>query len=377
MSCVSALRLLGLAWLLSQRGDCSCDINSNYNACPTSKCNSLNENSFCTNQNSWGCGSCADNYWFKSFDYPCVACDIIDNCDQCSNWEGCTQCADGFHDEWNQDCGFRTCIEDEQIVCDTAFVCPSQCSNNPCNSDELDGNCQVYNEGTGCSQCVNNYFRIGFNYQCTHCQDTFGAACLHCENEHGCQQCSDNYYRLFDENCGSKGIYYCVHSSCLSQTPEVSLVSLPNLPISSAIQVTIDTISVDLNNALASDTIGDINVYINILHTWIGDLTVTLKHVLSDTSVLLHGRCNGGSGLGCRRDNEDIFFDSDELTAAGVCSQCESIGSFARLGTLLPEESLSLFNGLSVISDYELIVTDTIGGDEGTLVEWSISIKPN
>ena len=93
--------------------------------------------------------------------------------------------------------------------------CPDACIENPCTCDEV-SNCQVCNEGSGCNQCENGYFKNMNNYQCTHCQDTFGDECMFCQDHNGCAQCIDGYSRVFDVLCG---LYYCLPNGV--STPEV------------------------------------------------------------------------------------------------------------------------------------------------------------
>lgn len=79
------------------------------------------------------------------------------------------------------------------------------------------------------------------------------------------------------------------------------------------------------------------DIYVNISHTWIGDLTVTLTSP-SGTTAALHST-SGGS-----EDNIDTTFSS------------------------------SAFNGEVATGDWILSVTDSAPGDSGTLNNWALTI---
>ena len=57
----------------------------------------------------------------------------------------------------------------------------------------------------GCNQCITNYFKKDYNYQCADCQETFGDDCMHCTDFLGCQQCHSGT-RTYDDDCG---LFYC------------------------------------------------------------------------------------------------------------------------------------------------------------------------
>ena len=96
----------------------------------------------------------------------------------------------------------------------------NECSNSNENhdhcSEEESGNCEVYNERKGCSQCKNGNFKKSFNYPCVNCQSVFGDECSFCNDFIGCQQCTDQnkYSREFDSE---SQLYYCKPQPCLDE----------------------------------------------------------------------------------------------------------------------------------------------------------------
>ena len=110
-----------------------------------------------------------------------------------------------------------------------------------------------------------------------------------------------------------------------------------------------------------------------IVHPWVGDLRVVLRHP-SGVEVVLLDRpgvvTGGGSGLGfpgpwgCGGGNVDVTFDDAALLDAE--GACETAGT-AVVGTKRPLEQLASFNGLSPVGTWTLIASDLIPIDAGTL----------
>jgi subtilisin-like proprotein convertase family protein len=126
-----------------------------------------------------------------------------------------------------------------------------------------------------------------------------------------------------------------------------------------------------------SRVIGDVNVDVNILHTWVGDLNVDLTHVGSGTTVRIierQGLAGGSDCLveeccGCGSDNFDVTLDDEAATTFEAQCANNLIGSFR------PFAALSAFDGLNSASDWTLSVCDGFGADVGTLVDWSITTE--
>jgi subtilisin-like proprotein convertase family protein len=115
--------------------------------------------------------------------------------------------------------------------------------------------------------------------------------------------------------------------------------------------------------------ITDLDISLNIFHTFDGDLDVTLTHVPSGISVVLFTDVGGtDEGFLIRLDDEagtDIGTADNPMDGAIA-------GTFNPEGTAL----LSAFDGLDASGDWTLIVTDDnpAGGDIGTLFGWSLHV---
>ena len=73
----------------------------------------------------------------------------------------------------------------------------------------------------GCNQCESGYFKVDYNYPCTHCQETFGDECLFCQDFNGCGQCAPDYNRVKDS---SSGLWYCSLSDTSSTNGRVRVL---------------------------------------------------------------------------------------------------------------------------------------------------------
>ena len=93
-------------------------------------------------------------------------------------------------------------------------------------------------------------------------------------------------------------------------------------------------------------TLTDIQIDMDISHTWRSDITLTLTDPTGAVSVTLHNR-SGGSA-------DDI------------------IGTYPT--TLTPDETLASFVGLEAMGDWTLFASDSVGGDTGTVNTWGLKL---
>jgi subtilisin-like proprotein convertase family protein len=122
--------------------------------------------------------------------------------------------------------------------------------------------------------------------------------------------------------------------------------------------------------------ITDLNLYLDIYHTWIGDLIVTLTHVDTGTSVVVLDRPGLPPGAGCNRD--DITAILDDAAPTPVEGQCTA-GAPTIHGTFAPSNPLAAFNGESLQGTWQLNVSDRAGADMGTLRHWCLipTVQPD
>jgi len=111
----------------------------------------------------------------------------------------------------------------------------------------------------------------------------------------------------------------------------------------------------------AAGIISDLNVYVDIDHTWTGDLDIYISDLLTGTTVHLFDQ-HGGSG----NDITGVTFDDEAATV--ISSADAPFGP----GTFRGVQSLTAFDGLSLASVWELTIVDNYHADVGTLWNWGI-----
>lgn len=124
-----------------------------------------------------------------------------------------------------------------------------------------------------------------------------------------------------------------------------------------------DTLSVT-----GSGTILDLDVYLRIAHTWVGDVRVQLTR--SPTTRAVFDRPGvPGSTYGCSGDNVNATFsDEASLTAETSCSNSTGLTT----GPYSPNETLSVFDALTLAGTWTLNAADFVSSDTGTLQEWCL-----
>jgi len=112
----------------------------------------------------------------------------------------------------------------------------------------------------------------------------------------------------------------------------------------------------------ATELISDVDVVVNLTHTFCGDLDIFLIAPNATRIELSSG--NGSDG-----DNyTDTTFDDEAATPV-------TDGSSPFSGAYRPEGMLAILNGLSADGTWTLEIHDSASGDTGQLVSWSLLLK--
>ena len=113
-----------------------------------------------------------------------------------------------------------------------------------------------------------------------------------------------------------------------------------------------------------------LNLYLNISHTWVGDLVVTLTDPNTGATVTSLNRPRmPGSETGCLFDN--IVTVLDDKAAQPVDGQCASYPA-AISGIYQPYQQLAAFIGKSISGTWKLNVSDRYPNDTGELNHWCL-----
>jgi subtilisin-like proprotein convertase family protein len=166
------------------------------------------------------------------------------------------------------------------------------------------------------------------------------------------------YWRVRPQNSCDEGIFGAPFSfttiafSCLTKEaadfPKV--ISASGTPVVTSIVSVFDDLSV-----------ADINVNLELDHTFLSDLLVTLTSPAGTTVVLFGNSCD-------EEDNVNAVFD-DEAISSFDCSGVPAINGFVK-----PQGSLSSFDGESTLGEWILRVSDNAPSDGGSLKAFSLEI---
>lgn len=115
----------------------------------------------------------------------------------------------------------------------------------------------------------------------------------------------------------------------------------------------------------------DLNLRLDLPHTWVGDLTVRLTHQETGRSILLLDRPGyPASQIGCGGDDIGaILDDKASLSAEGQCASSPA----AIAGIYRPEAALAAFSDEAVTGTWVLNVADNSEYDTGRLRGWCLA----
>ncbi len=117
----------------------------------------------------------------------------------------------------------------------------------------------------------------------------------------------------------------------------------------------------------------DVNVSVNITHTWVGDLSFTLTPPGGGPITLLDRPGYTGTGFGCSDNDMNVLFDDSAVVDPET--HCAATTPWLT-GPVLPFASLAGLNGTNIQGNWVFTVTDNAGGDTGTVVSWNIETTP-
>ena len=120
-------------------------------------------------------------------------------------------------------------------------------------------------------------------------------------------------------------------------------------------------------------TLTDLQVGVEIDHTWVGDVFISLTSPGGTTVTLLDRPGFTGSGFGCSSNDMDVVFS--DAASVDPETSCPA-GPPWLSGPVLPFSPLSAFDGESTVGTWTLTVSDNAGGDTGQIVNWSLIPTP-
>jgi len=122
-----------------------------------------------------------------------------------------------------------------------------------------------------------------------------------------------------------------------------------------------NVVTTSVINIPASFVVNDVNVKVNLTHTWIAD--VDMKLIGPDGTQVILAQDLGGSG-----DNYTNTIFDDQASAS------ITTGTPPFTGTFKPQGVLANFNGKNVSGNWTLHITDDSNSDGGNLLSWAIEL---
>jgi len=113
-------------------------------------------------------------------------------------------------------------------------------------------------------------------------------------------------------------------------------------------------------NVTQTGLVSDVNLSIDLTHTYVGELTATLISPAGTQVILLNSVCESANNI-------DATFD--DSGAEVVCSNNPAIS-----GTVIPTQALAAFNGENANGNWTLRIKDNASGDGGSLAGWSLNL---
>ncbi|WP_310992367.1 M36 family metallopeptidase [Aequorivita marina] len=155
----------------------------------------------------------------------------------------------------------------------------------------------------------------------------------------------------------------CVGSGVLAMNGSESSTDGGSIPDgnSSGLTVTMDVTE--------NVSITDLDVNVDIAHTWVGDISVTIKSPSGTTATIIDRPGRVTFGFGCSGNDIDATLDDEAATP--VEDECGSSEPTID-GSFIPNNPLSVFDGENTAGTWELKVVDNAGGDSGSLNGWGI-----
>jgi hypothetical protein len=137
----------------------------------------------------------------------------------------------------------------------------------------------------------------------------------------------------------------------------------------------------DTLDASPSCTISDVDIALEITHTWIGDLLIQVSHGATTVDLVDRpGRAPAGTNVGCSSDLacvRQIVLDDDgggieiECAAPAACTTCFP-GGQVPAANYIPNEPLTAFDTTDQVGEWILLVADNEALDTGTLCAWEL-----
>lgn len=168
------------------------------------------------------------------------------------------------------------------------------------------------------------------------------------------------YWRVLPKSPSCSGTFSSAYRFTTGQLTCLNEVST-DTPID--IPIVVNTTPFISSITLAStNLVTDVNVTVDISHTWVNDMTISLVSPTGTEIQLVSRPCTNASLL-------DIIATFDDSGSTVVCGTNPAIS-----GTVKPVQQLSGFNGEPINGVWKLKVQDPYNEDGGAINSWSLNV---
>jgi subtilisin-like proprotein convertase family protein len=174
----------------------------------------------------------------------------------------------------------------------------------------------------------------------------------------GLTQGTNYYWRVLPKNVACSGVYgaaFKFETGIITCQPSVNSTNIPLTVVSTGPNTINSTLNIP-----SGGTISDVNVTMNMTHTYVGDVTATLLSPAGTQIQLFFEPCSG---------SDDVIATFDDAGATAICGSTPALS-----GTIKPSQLLSTINGQSSTGTWTLRIADGYNGDGGSLNSWSLDI---
>lgn len=163
------------------------------------------------------------------------------------------------------------------------------------------------------------------------------------------------FWRILPKNQGCFGTF---SASSTFSTTYCNFLASENIPVT--IPTTVSTVTSTLTIPETDNVvINDLNVQLNILHSYVSDLNVKLTSPTGTQVLLFSNQCGSNSDINA------IFDDAGQTL---VCGASPTIS-----GVVIPQQALAAFNGQNTLGVWTLTVNDTFSADGGQISNWGLN----
>jgi len=121
-------------------------------------------------------------------------------------------------------------------------------------------------------------------------------------------------------------------------------------------------------NVAESGIITDLNVSLNLSHTWYGDLNITISHGADTVTILDFATPDDSSNLSGTYVVDDEAAGTWDAAAIAAATSATTITP----GSYQGDNPLTVFDGTDKAGAWTLVINDTCGADVGTLASWAL-----